>query len=124
MESNAKINVRDDGVHSIKIANKKIISDLSKIGLVPNKSLSLDFPDIPSDYARHFIRGCWDGDGSVYVSGRGLYNIVASYVSGSLNFIKGMLRELEKADFPPVVIYKSTAKIPSYTFKYTGIKCK
>jgi intein-encoded DNA endonuclease-like protein len=124
MDSNAKINVGKYGVHSIKIVNKKITSDLSKIGLTPNKSLSINFPDIPPGYARHFIRGCWDGDGSIHISGRGLYNIRASYVSGSLNFIKGMLREFEKAGFPPLVIHKSKGKVPHYSFYYTGIKCE
>lgn len=42
---------------------------------------------------RHFIRGCWDGDGSVFFSDG---KLGASYVSGSLEFIKTLVDELYK----------------------------
>jgi len=28
------------------------------------------FPKIPDEYIRHFVRGCWDGDGTVYIEKR------------------------------------------------------
>ena len=40
----------------------------------------------------------WDGDGSVYLGTR-LGKIRASFISGSLPLIEGMLYELEKAGF-------------------------
>jgi hypothetical protein len=58
------------------------------------------FPDIPEKYIRHFIRGCWDGDGSIYISGGKLRG---SYVSGSLKFVERLVQELYKAG-----IYKIT----------------
>ena len=39
---------------------------LESIGMVPNKSLVADFPTLPSELVRHFVRGLFDGDGSVY----------------------------------------------------------
>ena len=42
----------------------KICRALENIGMVPNKSLVLDFPDIPEELYPHFIRGYFDGDGS------------------------------------------------------------
>ncbi len=39
---------------------------LKSIGMVPNKSLVLKFPDIPEHLFSHFIRGYYDGDGSIY----------------------------------------------------------
>ena len=39
---------------------------LESIGMVPNKSLIVTFPKISSHLIRHFIRGLFDGDGSVY----------------------------------------------------------
>lgn len=39
---------------------------LESIGMVPNKSLIADFPILPSELIRHFVRGLFDGDGSVY----------------------------------------------------------
>ena len=34
-------------------------------GCVPKKSKIMDFADIPEKFLKDFIRGCWDGDGSV-----------------------------------------------------------
>lgn len=40
---------------------------LEKLGMIQNKSLSLEFPkQLPQDLWRHFIRGYFDGDGSIY----------------------------------------------------------
>ena len=36
------------------------------MGCVPKKSLILEFPDIPHQYLSHFIRGFFDGDGSIH----------------------------------------------------------
>jgi len=52
----------------LRITNKKIYCDLINLGLFPNKSLSLKFPinnQVPNDLIFHFIRGYFDGDGSV-----------------------------------------------------------
>lgn len=38
---------------------------LEAIGMVPNKSLIVDFPILSNELNRHFIRGLFDGDGSV-----------------------------------------------------------
>jgi len=51
-------------INSITISN-----NLTKLGCVPNKSLILQFPtenQVPSHLIRHFIRGYFDGDGSIY----------------------------------------------------------
>ena len=73
------------------INNETIFEDLLKLGVVPNKSKVVTFPDIPEICVRHFIRGCWDGDGSVYMSGGKLQ---ASFVSGSKEFIERLNTEL------------------------------
>lgn len=39
---------------------------LNDIGLVPNKSLIVKFPNLPRELIPHFIRGYYDGNGSVY----------------------------------------------------------
>lgn len=44
-------------------------SRLRKIGLYPNKSLTIDkLPSIDKKLIRHFIRGYFDGDGSIVLS--------------------------------------------------------
>jgi len=50
-----------------KINNKKISEQLSCLGCIPNKSLLLKFPNfIEEKLINHFIRGYFDGDGSLY----------------------------------------------------------
>ena len=50
----------------INFSNKKMASDLRKLGLYPGKSTTMkDMPDIPDNLYRHFIRGYFDGDGSI-----------------------------------------------------------
>ena len=49
-------------------------SDLRYIGLYPNKSLTMNkLPDIPKCLYRHFIRGYFDGDGSIFSSSNSSY---------------------------------------------------
>jgi intein/homing endonuclease len=96
--------------------NDKIYNDLLKFGLTPNKSLTLQFPDVPKEYVRHFVRGCWDGDGSVYFEKRA-NRIKASYVSGSKKFIEGMVGALSKDGFVIKTIYTNKRKTPSYYFR-------
>jgi hypothetical protein len=81
-------------IYYLQFGEKEMYDDLLKLGLTPNKSLTLKFPDVPAECVRHFIRGCWDGDGSVFLA-RG--KPVASFVSGSRHFIEGVVRELYKA---------------------------
>ena len=49
-----------------------LINTLISYGCTPKKSLTLKFPDISifknMDLIRHFIRGYFDGDGSVFIS--------------------------------------------------------
>jgi len=110
-------------LYYISICDNEIYHDLTKLGLKPKKSTDLNFPAIPEGYMRHFIRGCWDGDGSVYLE-RKKRRLVASYVSGSLVFIRGLARALEKAGLPKRTIYATVRKYkPSYYFKFTGSQC-
>lgn len=54
--------------YRLLIFNKHICETLNNIGMIPNKSLSLEFPDINQNLYRHFIRGYFDGDGSFSIN--------------------------------------------------------
>lgn len=48
-----------------------MVNDLEKLGCVSNKSLILKFPtkeQVPENLTSHFLRGYFDGDGSVFLS--------------------------------------------------------
>lgn len=48
------------------LPSKKMCEDLTKLGCTPNKSLTLQFPTkVPKELIHHFIRGFFDGDGSI-----------------------------------------------------------
>jgi hypothetical protein len=123
MRCNAKILQRvKQQFYYFNIDCSKFYNDLKKYGLHPRKSLDIEFPIIPQEYVRHFIRGCWDGDGSVY-NEKNRKTLSASYVSGSLSFINGILNELEKAGLPKRTIHVKQGKAPSYYFRFTGAQC-
>lgn len=57
------------------INSDAIYDRLVSIGLTPRKTHTLEFPTVPSNYERAFIRGYFDGDGSVYMRGDGLRGV-------------------------------------------------
>lgn len=65
---NPKYHERKGNINSFSIClcSKKLANDLMKLGCVNNKSLILNsLPILPDSMDRHFIRGYFDGDGSV-----------------------------------------------------------
>ena len=55
-----------------------MFNDLIKQGCVPNKSLILTFPNkhqVPENLINHFIRGYFDGDGSINYGIRERYSV-------------------------------------------------
>lgn len=55
---------------TIKVANKKLCNDLINVFSIPLKDKSCNelIPNIPKEYIPHFIRGYFDGDGSVMIT--------------------------------------------------------
>lgn len=75
----------------LAFGNVEMAKDLKGLGLHQKKSKTMLYPDVPNECIRHFIRGCWDGDGSM--SGVG-----AHYTCGSKPFIDRIAIELFKAN--------------------------
>lgn len=137
MGSNARLYTVTGGALVFYIHNNKIYRDLRYIGLKTNKSLDMRFPDVPKAYLSHFIRGCWDGDGSV-----GFYNGTyrARFFCGSLSFIERLINHLVAAGLPQRNLYtrytkrknpfysicfgeKHTAKLYKFLYKDTNPSC-
>jgi hypothetical protein len=53
--------------YCLRIGSHKIYDDLIKLGMHPNKSLSMCFPSVQAQYLSHFLRGYLDGDGCVFL---------------------------------------------------------
>lgn len=62
-----------------------IYNDLVALGGTENKSLILEFPEVPREYLADFIRGYFDGDGSVMRIKGGRIN--SAFTCGSKKFL-------------------------------------
>jgi hypothetical protein len=47
------------------VHSSKLIEDLAQYGIVPRKTYSLDFPNVPEEFVNSFLLGYFDGDGSI-----------------------------------------------------------
>lgn len=80
----------------IRVTHVKLKEDLEKIGVFSNKTHTLRFPKMRNDLYRHFIRGFFDGDGSVRIKKDKRRNSFVNkrgdvrFVSGSLDFLNDL----------------------------------
>ncbi len=116
---NGKIKSYKSCTGSILKINSKIISKkLNDIGMVKKKSLILKFPEIIKlanyNIQRHFIRGYFDGDGSVSKDGQRM-NIL-----GTKEFVLNVQKLLmENCDLNKTKLYKNKN---IFMMSYGGLK--
>jgi len=72
-------------IYELYINREQTAKDLRRLGVHERKSFTIKFPDIPSQYVRHFIRGCWDGDGGITNTTN---TLSAQYTTGSRPFLQ------------------------------------
>ncbi len=79
----------------IKITSKTLIEDLNKLGCIENKTmLGFNLPNLPNDLFRHFIRGYFDGDGSISKRSARIYQIQISICSIDNLFLQQLKNKL------------------------------
>lgn len=80
------------------VGNKLFHDNLVKLGCTPRKSLTLKFPTfISDDLIRHFIRGYFDGDGTIsYSCMKDNKVTISCAVIGTKEFLEGMADVLLK----------------------------
>lgn len=106
-------------LYYFSIGNNDIANDLKQLGVKPNKSLNMTFPEIPNDYLRHFIRGIFDGDGSVYLEAN--KSIRVKLLSGSKDFISVLNEKLIENGFSKKTINGGTLSTPNaYFIRYNS----
>lgn len=78
----------------LRIGSKKLYDSLLTFGLHPRKSLTMEFPQVPTPYLGAYTRGFFDGDGCVHVekketeSGSFITKRLRTiFTSGSYNFL-------------------------------------
>lgn len=89
MESSYTIGLYEPtGIYHFSIPNKKVIQDLVNLGVVPAKSNKIKCPNVPDFAFKHFLRGYFDGNGTVGVKDHGGYpNLTVAISSGSPVFL-------------------------------------
>lgn len=74
---------------SFKLSSKELVSQFNSYGCVKNKTYSdMHIPNIPKNLIRHFIRGYFDGDGTIFMDRK-------YYKSNICSICKNFLKELQ-----------------------------
>lgn len=99
----------------INFSSKKLCNDLSKYGVIPNKSKIIEnIPTdlIPEELIKYYFRGLIDGDGCIHKNGS------ISIYSGSYKFIENVQSYLiNKIGVSKLSIYKGTTWFISWNKK-------
>jgi hypothetical protein len=92
----------DDAWH-VSFHSKHLYGSLTKLGGFRRKSKTITFPRVPRKYLRDFIRGYFDGDGSVFFveyirtkDGRPARELRTNFTSGSRKFLEELMFILKK----------------------------
>lgn len=75
---------------TVRFGRAEPIDRLTAIGLHPKKSLTLTFPDLPVHALPHFVRGHFDGDGSVSRPRRHDRRLLYTTIVGTKEFLDGV----------------------------------
>lgn len=94
---------KDDKTWNIVIFSKYLYTRLQNMGGSRRKSKTIKFPDVPPQYLPDFIRGYFDGDGSVfyvrYISTKNhktREELRSNFTSGSREFLNSLMHILNK----------------------------
>ncbi|WKZ26837.1 MAG: hypothetical protein QY311_01635 [Candidatus Paceibacterota bacterium] len=94
-------NVRWKIAYRVQIGSVAWVRDLEKLGVVANKSFSIQLPKIPKKFFASFVRGYFDGDGCISFgrykrSENNAYRwtITSRFSSGSKDFLLALLSAL------------------------------
>lgn len=109
LNSNHKISVRNRNIkwktiYRLQIGSKEMFEDLILLGMTPNKSNTLKFPEVPKICFHHFVRGYFDGDGNVYAgnykrkdrNNKISTTLLSGFTSGSREFLEKLHDRLKE----------------------------
>lgn len=104
----------DKNSRRISLSSTKMICALEKLGCVENKTnVGFDLPNISKDLFRHFVRGYFDGDGSVGIRSRRHNQIQVSICSIDNKFLTQLQEKLCEHNISSV-IYKENRSGKSF----------
>jgi len=101
MQARQKIGVKYGGCNKkekcfrIQIGHQEICKSLLNLGIQPKKTYNLDPIKVPEKYFPEFVRGFFDGDGTVYIyKVNGTPQIKAGFGNINFSFIKDFSQHL------------------------------
>ena len=102
--------------------SKHIKDKLAEYNIVPNKTFSFTFPQkLAKEYWIDFIRGYFDGDGSVSTAGKNAIRFqIGSATKDVLETIINFFYE-EYNISKPSIMTRTTGKTPFYYFQYSSV---
>lgn len=125
--------VYNKSISKVTINDKQLFNDLCKYGCCPNKTAVISVPNIPKELMPHFVRGYFDGDGSVGIynneSGKDLKTLRSSFCTGSevflpqlLEFIPCKKKSVKKKSNSNLweISFSVNDSITLYNYMYTG----
>ena len=102
----------------VEIHSKEVMDCLLSYGITPNKSLTIKNVKVPKHLMSHFIRGVYDGDGSITGYKRTHFQLM---IAGNRPFLEQIQQVLvEECNLNKVSIYPLQSK--AYRLQYTGIQ--
>ena len=103
---NPSSNISKKQGYRVQIGDVNLYDFLVKIGLFPNKSLTIGSLQIPDIYFRDFLRGHLDGDGSIiyykdyyntYLNPKYIYErLFVYFISASKKHVQWLRKEIQK----------------------------
>jgi hypothetical protein len=97
----------------IAINDRNLVDILAKWGIVPNKTLVMNWPsNLPPNMVPAYIRGYFDGDGTIFQRHRSApgtiwTETVCRFISGSVPFLEALANELNKRGVQTLRIYRN-----------------
>ncbi len=77
--------------YMLRIGDHGLYNDLISLGITPNKSKTINLPNIPTKFLAPFIRGYLDGDGCVNIYDK-KQRLTVTFTSGSKLFLEQLSR--------------------------------
>lgn len=102
---------------SLEISSNKIVSDIINLGIGFKKTYSNCIPNIDMKYMSHFIRGYFDGDGSIFRKHNN--SLLSSYVISISGFYHNM-HKLEDILAKFNILFEFTKDTRRRKYKFTG----
>lgn len=102
----------------VSVYSEKVFDRLVNLGVTPNKSLTISKVDVPQNLLSHFVRGVFDGDGSI--TGKRVTHL-QFMIAGNKPFLKDLQENLIKnCDINKVQLYQLSGKNKAFKLQYTG----